>query len=84
MKTGFQTMTTQTLDQKTIALLVSTGGLREVRAVREGPAWALQCRIGQDWLAVRSARQELRLWSSLDTLERFCVAAGVRQLTIEL
>lgn len=77
-------MTTQTLDQKTIALLVNTGGLREVRAVREGPAWALQGRIGQDWLAVRSARQELRLWSSLDTLERFCVAAGVKQLLIEL
>ena len=74
----------QTLDQKTIALLVSTGGLREVRAVREGPAWGLQGRIGQEWLPVRSARQELRLWSSLDTLERFCVAAGFRQLIIEL
>ena len=83
MKTGFQTMPTQTLDQKTIALLVSTGGLREVRAVREGAAWALQGRIGQDWLAVRSARQELRLWSSLDTLERFCVAAGIKQMLVE-
>ena len=76
-------MTTQTLDQKTIALLVSTGGLREVRAVREGAAWALQGRIGQDWLAVRSARQELRLWSSLDTLERFCVVAGIKQMLVE-
>ena len=76
-------MPTQTLDQKTIALLVSTGGLREVRAVREGAAWALQGRIGQDWLAVRSARQELRLWSSLDTLERFCVAAGIKQMLVE-
>ena len=74
---------TQALDQKTIALLVSTGGLREVRAVREGAAWALQGRIGLDWLAVRSARQELRLWSSLDTLERFCVAAGIKQMLVE-
>lgn len=74
---------TQALDQKTIALLVSTGGLREVRAVREGAAWALQGRIGQDWLAVRSARQELRLWSSLDTLERFCVVAGIKQMLVE-
>lgn len=77
-------MTTQTLDQKTIALLISTGGVREVRAVREGSAWSLQGRIGQDWLPIRSARQELRLWSSLDTLERFCVAAGVKQVLIEL
>lgn len=77
-------MQTQTLDQKTMAMLLTTGGLREVRAVREGPAWSLQGRIGQDWLPIRSARQELRLWSSLDTLERFCVAAGVRQLIVEL
>lgn len=77
-------MQTQTLDQKTLAILVATGGLREVRAVREADAWALQGRVGQDWLPVRSARQELRLWSSLDTLERFCIAAGVKQLLVEL
>lgn len=78
-------MNTQTtLDQKTMALLISTGGLREVRAVREGSAWSLQGRIGQDWLPIRSARQELRLWSSLDTLERFCVAAGVKEVLVEL
>ena len=77
-------MHTQTIDQKAIAMLVTTGGLREVRAVREGSAWSLQGRVGQDWLSVRSARQELRLWSSLDTVERFCVAAGVKQLLVEL
>jgi hypothetical protein len=79
------TTQTQTIDADDVAKLWDTGALRDLRAVRqEGGKWALQGRVGTHWLSVRSRRQELRLWASLDTLERFCSTTGAKQLTIEL
>lgn len=76
--------TTKTIDQDTLGALVTAGALRELRAVREGPSWALQGRIGTSWLPVRSRRESVRLWRSLTAVERFCTAAGVKQLLVEL
>jgi hypothetical protein len=76
--------TTKTIDQDTLGALVTAGSLRELRAVREGSSWALQGRIGTSWLPVRSRRESVRLWRSLTAVERFCLAAGVKQLLVEL
>jgi hypothetical protein len=76
--------TTKTIDQDTLGALVTAGALCELRAVREGPSWALQGRIGTNWLPVRSRRESVRLWRSLTAVERFCVAAGVTQLLVKL
>lgn len=76
--------TKKTIDQDTLQTLVETGSLRELRTVREGDGWALQGRLGTSWLPVRSRREAVRVWRSLTAVERFCVAAGVKQLLVEL
>ncbi|EKT4456334.1 hypothetical protein QEM35_002498 [Pseudomonas putida] len=77
--------TTQTIDSDHVAKLWATGAIEALRAIKqEGGKWSLQARVGTNWLSVRSRRQELRLWSSLDTLERFCNCTGAKQLTIQL
>ncbi|MGA9700143.1 MAG: hypothetical protein WBR57_00820 [Pseudomonas sp.] len=78
------TTTKKTIDQETLSTLVENNALRELRAVREGPCWALEGRIGTIWLPVRSRREEKRLWRSLTAVERFCKTAGVKQLLVEL
>ena len=72
------------IDQDTLEALVSTGAMREFRAVRHGEAWSVQGRIGSSWLPVRSRREPVRTWASLTAVGRFCEAQGIRALTVEL
>lgn len=73
-----------TLDQDTLQALQEAGALRELRAIRREPGWQLQGRLGTRWLDVRSRREPVRVWRSLDSLARFCDGLGVRSLSLEL
>lgn len=74
----------KSIQQETLAALVSDQALRELRAVRVDGGWSLQGRLGLSWRAVRSRREPVRIWRSLSALERFCTALGVKQLIVEL
>lgn len=70
--------------QQTLEALVSDQALRECRAVRVEGGWSLQGRLGAAWRPIRSRREPIRVWASLTPLERFCVAMGIKTLTVEL
>lgn len=72
------------IQQETLQALVADQALRELRAVRVEGGWSLQGRIALQWRPVRSRREPIRIWRSLTALERFCVSAGIKQLTVEL
>lgn len=72
------------IDQDTLAALVTTGAMREFRAVRKGDAWSLQGRIGSSWLPVRSRREPVRTWASLTAIGRFAEGQGIRSFNVEL
>lgn len=72
--------------EKDLALLVESKALREflVQRTEDGDRWMLSARYGARWVPVRSKREELRTWASLDTLERFARAVGITVITLEL
>lgn len=72
------------IDQDTLEALITTGAMREFRAVRKADAWSLQGRIGSSWLPVRSRREPVRLWASLTAIGRFCESLGIREFSVEL
>lgn len=86
MKTGLtqERGTVKTIDEKALKMLADAGTLRDLRAVRQGDGWSLQAHLGGEWLAVCSARADLRVWLSLVAVERFCVKLGIKLLTVEL
>jgi hypothetical protein len=71
------------IHQDTLEALVNDQALRELRAVRVDGGWGLQGRLGATWRPIRSRREPVRVWRSLTALERFCVAVGIRTLTVE-
>lgn len=74
------------IDQDTLQALVETGAARDFLVTRGpgGEGWTLSTRLGATWLPVRSRREPVRIWASLTAVERFCLAHGVRLLTVEL
>lgn len=67
-------------------MLVESRAAREflVQRTEDGERWMLQVRIGIRWVPIRSKREELRTWASLDTLEKFARGIGITALTLEL
>jgi hypothetical protein len=72
------------IDQDTLEALISTGAMREVKAVRHSDAWSLQGRLGATWLPVRSRRENVRTWASLTAIGRFCENQGIRNFIVEM
>lgn len=73
-------------DEGQLLDLVKNGAVREAKACREGERWAFFFRLGgpgSSWLAVRSQREAVRTWASLDTLARFADAVGIRLFAVE-
>lgn len=73
-------------DEGQLLDLVKNGAVREVKASKHGERWAFYFRLGgpgSNWLAVRSQRESVRTWASLDTLARFADAVGIRLFAVE-
>lgn len=62
--------------------------VREARVSRfEGGRWSLAIRLGgptSKWLPVRSQREKVRTWASLDTLTRWADDVGLPGYVLEL
>lgn len=66
--------------------LVACGAVRECKVSREGKKWTVWVRLGgpgSKWLPIRSQREALRTWASLDTLERFTSRSGIASFALE-
>ena len=78
------------LDEDALRLLVSQHAVRECKVARQKQApqrWTLEVRLGGSqarWIPVRSRREPVRTWASLETLSRFAVAVGLQGFAVEL
>jgi len=73
-------------DEGQLLDLVRNGAVREVKASKYGDRWAFYFRLGgpgSNWMAVRSQREPVRTWASLDTLAKFADAVGIRLFAVE-
>lgn len=62
------------VDAKTLTYLVSAGSVRVLRAIQSEAdgRWCLTAQVGMDEVTVRSKRDAIRLWASLDSIAKFC------------
>jgi hypothetical protein len=71
-----------------LRLYVEQHIVREARVSRfESRGWSLAVRLGGPtarWLPVRSQREAVRTWASLDTLTRWADKQGLRGFMLEL
>lgn len=70
--------------------LVKDGAVRECKTARtdtpKGLQWAFYFRLGgpgSEWKTIRSQREPVRTWASLDTVASFADAAGIRLFAVE-
>jgi len=72
--------------ETTLRPLVASGAVRECKVSRHGDRWAVWVRLGgpgSKWMPVRSQREAVRTWASLDTLERFTSELGILSFAVE-
>ncbi|MDM9554514.1 hypothetical protein QU926_12715 [Pseudomonas asiatica] len=80
----------QAVDINTLRVLASTGQVREAVAGRpkdHRSRWELGIRVGGPsarLIPVRSKREPMKSWASLDTLVKFAEECGLDGLRIEL
>lgn len=56
---------------KSLAELARAGSIRSLRAVATSGRWALEAQIGMNSRPMSSKRDDVRLFSSLDSVEKF-------------
>ncbi|MBD8792652.1 hypothetical protein IFR09_23020 [Pseudomonas syringae] len=76
------------IDDSILTTLAAVGGLDDVRVFRTEAGYHLSVRYARsglaDWRLVRSRREPVRTWRSLDTLSNYLDRLGVRQYRVEL
>ena len=62
----------ESISQESLIDLVHAGSVRMLKAVQSGDgAWALVASVGMHDRTLRSQRESVRTWRSLDTLARY-------------
>lgn len=70
----------QRIAEKTFRILINAGSVRKI-TIQPAPwngkdRWAVVLKLGMDEATVRSAREDVRTWASLDSLVRWLKAQG--------
>ncbi len=71
----------QRISEDTFRILVNAGSVRKV-TIQPAPwngrdRWAVILKLGMDEAVIKSAREEVRTWASLDSLARWLKTQGV-------
>lgn len=77
----------ETITDDALVALVRAGGARDP-LVTQGPGgigWKLQIRYagGSSYFVLRSRREPVRVFRTLDSLHRYCAGIGLRGFTVE-
>lgn len=78
------------ITEETLRALIAAGGVRALVAVPQthpkskGQVWALTAKVGLKELILRSKREPIRYFSSLDTLAGFVLGFGALELVVHL
>lgn len=90
---GFDTrvgMIGKALDEDALRLLLSQHAVRECKVARQKhppQRWTMEVRLGGSqarWIPLRSRREPIRTWASLETLSRFAAGVGLQGFAVEL
>ena len=77
----------QSISAEGLSALVAVGAAWDVRAVPgpDGQGWQLQVRYSKEsrHLPLRSRRELVRVFRSLDTLNRYAQSVGIRAFRVE-
>lgn len=75
----------ETIAEQSLIDLARTGSVRSLRVVESGDgSWVLVATIGMAERALRSQRESVRTWRSLDTVYRYCrERVGINQIEIQ-
>lgn len=77
----------ETITDDALSALVKAGGARDALVTRAKPSgWKLQIRYsgGGQLYTLRSRREPVRVFRTLDSLGRYCDGIGLRELRLEL
>jgi|TARA_R110000796_G_C14560516_1_gene434797 hypothetical protein len=79
-------MIPKALDERALVALVQAGAAIELLVTRTSPegAYSASARIGVRWVPLRSQRDPVRTWKSLDALVSFSDKIGIQRLSVEL
>ena len=71
----------QRISEDTFRILVNAGSVRKV-TIQPAPwngreRWAVVLKLGMDEAVIKSAREDVRTWASLDSLARWLKTQGV-------
>lgn len=73
------------LDERSLLALVEAGAVHECLATAAPDGgYSLAVRVGVRLVPVRSQRDPIRIWRSLDGIGGFCRRVGIKRLLIEL
>ena len=72
----------QPITEATARELVSTGAVRSVQVLRYNGAWAVVIRVALRDRVIRSQRERVRTWRSLDTVANWAVDLGVAGVVV--
>ncbi len=80
----------ESITEETLRALIAAGGVRSLVAIPQthpktkGQVWALTAKVGLKELTLRSKREPVRYFSSLDTLATFVLGFGAMELVVHL
>ena len=71
----------QRISEDTFRILINAGSVRKV-TIQPAPwngkdRWAVILKLGMDEAVIKSAREDVRTWASLDSLARWLKTQGV-------
>ena len=71
----------QRISEETFRILVNAGSVRKI-TLQPAPwngrdRWAVVVKLGMDEAVIKSAREDVRTWASLDSLARWLKTQGV-------
>jgi hypothetical protein len=74
----------QPITEATTKELIATGVVRVLQVVHHDDAWAVLVRVGVQNRVVRSQRETIRTWRSLDTIGPWATGIGAFALEVIL
>ena len=72
------------IDENTLKALVSANSIRETVIVRHGEGYALRFKFGSEDVFLRSQREKIRVFKSLDTMTKLLRRLGLTIITLDL
>ena len=76
-------MTTETIDQKTLAGLVEAGAVRSAHVVGQRGGWGVLFRYGMTERALATQRGTVRTWAHFETLATYLRGLGIVRFEVD-